>query len=83
MTRGNGEHYLSSSHELPNILGYGWGNVFQALKSFCNKIYFKRHGTFRDEKVVVLLFSCTVSVFPLGRVLGSLTVGLLADGGVR
>uniref|UniRef100_A0A9L0J379 Uncharacterized protein n=1 Tax=Equus asinus TaxID=9793 RepID=A0A9L0J379_EQUAS len=50
--------------------------LHKALKSFCNKIYFKRHGTFRDEKVVVLLFSCTVSVFPLGRVLGSLTVGL-------
>ncbi|XP_032971244.1 solute carrier family 2, facilitated glucose transporter member 7-like isoform X6 [Rhinolophus ferrumequinum] len=51
----------------------------KVLKSFYNDTYFERHGTFMDEKVMLLLWSCTVSMFPLGGLLGSLTVGLLVD----
>uniref|UniRef100_A0A8C5P369 Solute carrier family 2 (facilitated glucose transporter), member 7 n=1 Tax=Jaculus jaculus TaxID=51337 RepID=A0A8C5P369_JACJA len=57
----------------------GQGHFFQVLKSFYNETYFERHGTFMDEKVMLLLWSCTVSMFPLGGLLGSLIVGLLVD----
>ncbi|KAM9241696.1 solute carrier family 2, facilitated glucose transporter member 7-like [Dugong dugon] len=46
-------------------------------KSFYNETYFERHGTFMDENVTLLLWSCTVSMFPLGGLLGSLVIGLL------
>ncbi|XP_036112763.1 solute carrier family 2, facilitated glucose transporter member 7 [Molossus molossus] len=49
------------------------------LKSFYNETYFERYGTFMDQKVMLLLWSCTVSMFPLGGLLGSLMVGLLVD----
>uniref|UniRef100_A0A8D2AWP4 Solute carrier family 2 member 7 n=1 Tax=Sciurus vulgaris TaxID=55149 RepID=A0A8D2AWP4_SCIVU len=51
----------------------------KVLKSFYNETYFERHGIFMDEKVMLLLWSCTVSMFPLGGLLGSLMVGLLVD----
>uniref|UniRef100_A0A8D1S0I8 Solute carrier family 2, facilitated glucose transporter member 5 n=2 Tax=Sus scrofa TaxID=9823 RepID=A0A8D1S0I8_PIG len=51
----------------------------KVLKSFYNETFFERHGTFMDEKVMLLLWSCTVSVFPLGGLVGSLVVGLLVD----
>nr|XP_027803238.1 solute carrier family 2, facilitated glucose transporter member 7 [Marmota flaviventris] len=51
----------------------------QVFKSFYNDTYFERHGTFMDEKALLLLWSCTVSMFPLGGLLGSLVVGLLVD----
>nr|XP_021525592.1 solute carrier family 2, facilitated glucose transporter member 7 [Aotus nancymaae] len=49
------------------------------FKSFFNETYFERHATFMDEKLMLLLWSCTVSMFPLGGLLGSLIVGLLVD----
>ena len=67
------------SHESPRLLGCGRDNVFQVLKSFYNEPFFERHGPFMDEKVMLLLWSCTVSVFPLGGLVGSLVVGLLVD----
>ncbi|XP_006885970.1 PREDICTED: solute carrier family 2, facilitated glucose transporter member 7 [Elephantulus edwardii] len=51
----------------------------KVLKSFYNETYFERYGTFLDENVTLLLWSCTVSMFPLGGLLGSLVVGLLVD----
>ncbi|XP_007940847.1 solute carrier family 2, facilitated glucose transporter member 7 [Orycteropus afer afer] len=51
----------------------------KVLKSFYNETYFERQGTFMDEKAMLLLWSCTVSMFPLGGLLGSLVVGLLVD----
>nr|XP_051714179.1 solute carrier family 2, facilitated glucose transporter member 7 [Oryctolagus cuniculus] len=51
----------------------------QVLKSFYNETYFERHGRFMDEKALLLLWSCTVSVFPLGGLLGSWLVGRLVD----
>uniref|UniRef100_A0A8C0XGW0 Major facilitator superfamily (MFS) profile domain-containing protein n=1 Tax=Castor canadensis TaxID=51338 RepID=A0A8C0XGW0_CASCN len=51
----------------------------KVLKSFYNETYFERHGTFMDDTVLLLLWSCTVSMFPLGGFLGSLIVGLLVD----
>ncbi|XP_006873158.1 PREDICTED: solute carrier family 2, facilitated glucose transporter member 7 [Chrysochloris asiatica] len=51
----------------------------KVLKSFYNETYFNRHGTFLDDKAMLLLWSCTVSMFPLGGLLGSLIVGLLVD----
>uniref|UniRef100_A0A8D2BMF8 Solute carrier family 2, facilitated glucose transporter member 5 n=1 Tax=Sus scrofa TaxID=9823 RepID=A0A8D2BMF8_PIG len=51
----------------------------KVLKSFYNETFFERHGTFMDEKVMLLLWSCTVSVFPLGGLVGSLVVRLLVD----
>ncbi|XP_062049833.1 solute carrier family 2, facilitated glucose transporter member 7 [Lepus europaeus] len=51
----------------------------QVLKSFYNETYFERHGRFMDEKALLLLWSCTVSVFPLGGLLGSWLVGHLVD----
>ncbi|KAM6216898.1 solute carrier family 2, facilitated glucose transporter member 7 [Rhynchocyon petersi] len=51
----------------------------KVLKSFYNETYLERYGTFMDEKVMLLLWSCTVSMFPLGGLLGSLVVGLLVD----
>ncbi|EPY78827.1 hypothetical protein CB1_001001004 [Camelus ferus] len=50
----------------------GWGSVFQVLKSFYNKTYFERHGTFMAKRVMLLLWSCTVCMFPLGGSVGSL-----------
>ncbi|XP_049731830.1 solute carrier family 2, facilitated glucose transporter member 7 [Elephas maximus indicus] len=47
------------------------------LKSFYNETYFERHGAFMDENVLLILWSSTVSMFPLGGLLGSLVVGLL------
>ncbi|XP_003793297.1 solute carrier family 2, facilitated glucose transporter member 7 [Otolemur garnettii] len=51
----------------------------KVLKSFYNETYFERHATFMDEQVMLLLWSCTVSMFPLGGLLGSLMVSLLVD----
>ncbi|KAK2105872.1 hypothetical protein P7K49_015386 [Saguinus oedipus] len=51
----------------------------EVFKSFYNETYFERHETFMDEKLILLLWSCTVSMFPLGGLLGSLIVGLLVD----
>ncbi|XP_054435629.1 solute carrier family 2, facilitated glucose transporter member 7 [Pteronotus mesoamericanus] len=51
----------------------------KVLKAFYNDTYFERHGTFMAEKDMLLLWSCTVSMFPLGGLLGSLIVGLLVD----
>uniref|UniRef100_G3RAZ9 Solute carrier family 2, facilitated glucose transporter member 5 n=1 Tax=Gorilla gorilla gorilla TaxID=9595 RepID=G3RAZ9_GORGO len=62
-----------------NLSLCGWGNVFQVFKSFYNETYFERHATFMDGKLMLLLWSCTVSMFPLGGLLGSLLVGLLVD----
>ncbi|KAJ8780703.1 hypothetical protein J1605_000746 [Eschrichtius robustus] len=61
------------------LIVYGWGNVFQVLKSFYNETYFQRHGAFMDEKVMVLLWSCTMSMSSLGILVGSLLIGLLVD----
>ncbi|XP_023555152.1 solute carrier family 2, facilitated glucose transporter member 7 [Octodon degus] len=51
----------------------------QVLKSFYNQTYFERHGAPLDGTTLLLLWSCTVSMFPLGGLLGSLGVGLLVD----
>ncbi|XP_012860777.1 solute carrier family 2, facilitated glucose transporter member 7 [Echinops telfairi] len=51
----------------------------KVLKAFYNETYFERHGAPMDEKVTLLLWACTVSMFPLGGLLGSLVVGLLVD----
>ncbi|GAB1289271.1 Solute carrier family 2, facilitated glucose transporter member 7 [Apodemus speciosus] len=51
----------------------------KVLKSFYNDTYFERHGTFMDENTLLLLWSCTVSMFPLGGLLGSLVVGLMVN----
>ncbi|XP_016070039.1 PREDICTED: solute carrier family 2, facilitated glucose transporter member 7 [Miniopterus natalensis] len=51
----------------------------KVLKSFYNDTYFERHGTGMDERLLLLLWSCTVSMFPLGGLLGSLMVGVLVD----
>nr|KAF6380358.1 solute carrier family 2 member 7 [Myotis myotis] len=73
-------------------LSAGFGSAFQygyniavvntphkVLKSFYNDTYYARHGTSMDEKHMLLLWSCTVSMFPLGGLLGSLMVGGLVD----
>ncbi|XP_055471270.1 solute carrier family 2, facilitated glucose transporter member 7 isoform X1 [Psammomys obesus] len=73
-------------------LSASFGSVFQygynisvintphkVMKSFYNDTYFERHGTFMDENTLLLLWSCTVSMFPLGGVLGSLIVGLMVN----
>ncbi|CAH7446521.1 Slc2a7 [Phodopus roborovskii] len=57
----------------------GWGPVFQVFKSFYNDTYFERHGKSMDENSLLLLWSCTVSMFPLGGLLGSLIVGLMVN----
>lgn len=49
------------------------------MKSFYNDTYFERHGTFMDENTLLLLWSCTVSMFPLGGLLGSLVVGMMVN----
>ncbi|XP_073894826.1 solute carrier family 2, facilitated glucose transporter member 7 [Macaca fascicularis] len=51
----------------------------KVFKSFYNETYFERHATFMDGNLMLLLWSCTVSMFPLGGLLGSLVVGLLVD----
>ncbi|XP_048208026.1 solute carrier family 2, facilitated glucose transporter member 7 [Perognathus longimembris pacificus] len=51
----------------------------KVLKSFYNNTYFERHGTFLEERALQLLWSCSVSVFALGGLLGSLIAGLLVD----
>uniref|UniRef100_H0W324 Solute carrier family 2 member 7 n=1 Tax=Cavia porcellus TaxID=10141 RepID=H0W324_CAVPO len=51
----------------------------QVLKSFYNQTYFERYGVPLDGNTLLLLWSCTVSMFPLGGLLGSLGVGLLVD----
>ncbi|XP_076789821.1 solute carrier family 2, facilitated glucose transporter member 7 isoform X2 [Arvicanthis niloticus] len=73
-------------------LSASFGSVFQygyniavintphkVLKSFYNDTYFERHGTYMDENTLLLLWSCTVSMFPLGGLLGSLVVGLMVN----
>ncbi|KFO27432.1 Solute carrier family 2, facilitated glucose transporter member 7 [Fukomys damarensis] len=51
----------------------------QVLKSFFNETYLERYGVPLDEPAMLLLWSCTVSMFPLGGLLGSLLVGPLTD----
>ncbi|KAL1776889.1 solute carrier family 2, facilitated glucose transporter member 7 [Sigmodon hispidus] len=51
----------------------------KVFKSFYNDTYFERYGNFMDENSLLLLWSCTVSMFPLGGLLGSLLVGLMVN----
>ncbi|XP_074073077.1 solute carrier family 2, facilitated glucose transporter member 7-like [Macrotis lagotis] len=51
----------------------------KVLKSFYNETYFERYGKFMDESFLLLLWSVTVSMFPLGGFLGALIVGPLVD----
>ncbi|XP_058160718.1 solute carrier family 2, facilitated glucose transporter member 7 [Dasypus novemcinctus] len=51
----------------------------KVLKSFYNETYVERHGTPMGARLTLLLWSCTVSMFPLGGLLGSLVVGLMVD----
>ncbi|XP_004596186.2 solute carrier family 2, facilitated glucose transporter member 7 [Ochotona princeps] len=51
----------------------------QVLKAFYNETYFERQGRFMDERTLLLLWSCTVSMFPLGGLLGSWIVGPMVD----
>ncbi|XP_051844587.1 solute carrier family 2, facilitated glucose transporter member 7-like [Antechinus flavipes] len=51
----------------------------RVLKSFYNETYFERYGQFMDENFLLLLWSITVSMFPLGGLLGALIVGPLVD----
>ncbi|XP_036602215.1 solute carrier family 2, facilitated glucose transporter member 7-like [Trichosurus vulpecula] len=51
----------------------------KVLKSFYNETYFDRYGKFMDESLLLLLWSVTVSMFPLGGLLGALIVGPLVD----
>uniref|UniRef100_A0A4X2M1G3 Solute carrier family 2, facilitated glucose transporter member 5 n=1 Tax=Vombatus ursinus TaxID=29139 RepID=A0A4X2M1G3_VOMUR len=51
----------------------------KVLKSFYNETYFDRYGKFMDESLMLLLWSVTVSMFPLGGLLGALIVGPLVD----
>lgn len=57
----------------------GWGPVFQIFKSFYNETHFERYGTYMDETSLLLLWSCTVSMFPLGGLVGSLIVGPMVN----
>ncbi|XP_038603219.1 solute carrier family 2, facilitated glucose transporter member 7 [Tachyglossus aculeatus] len=51
----------------------------KVIKAFYNETYFEKHKTFLDESSLLLLWSITVSMFPLGGLLGSLMVGPLVD----
>ncbi|KAM9034683.1 LOW QUALITY PROTEIN: solute carrier family 2, facilitated glucose transporter member 7 [Sarcophilus harrisii] len=51
----------------------------RVLKSFYNETYFEHYGQFMDENFLLLLWSITVSMFPLGGLLGALIVGPLVD----
>uniref|UniRef100_G3VAS8 Solute carrier family 2, facilitated glucose transporter member 5 n=1 Tax=Sarcophilus harrisii TaxID=9305 RepID=G3VAS8_SARHA len=71
------------NHHFPEPCDTLWNNktggVFQVLKSFYNETYFERYGQFMDENFLLLLWSITVSMFPLGGLLGALIVGPLVD----
>nr|XP_048271371.1 solute carrier family 2, facilitated glucose transporter member 7 [Myodes glareolus] len=49
------------------------------FKSFYNETHFERYGTYMDETSLLLLWSCTVSMFPLGGLVGSLIVGPMVN----
>lgn len=73
------DDYATISLESPKSPGCRWGHALQVLKSFYNQTYFERYGVPLDGNTLLLLWSCTVSMFPLGGLLGSLGVGLLVD----
>lgn len=52
---------------------------FQYMQDFYNKTYTDRHGVFMDKNFQTLLWSLTVSMFPLGGFFGSLMVGPLVN----
>lgn len=47
---------------------------FQYMQDFYNKTYLDRHGVPMDGSFQTLLWSLTVSMFPLGGLFGSLMV---------
>ncbi|XP_035413300.1 solute carrier family 2, facilitated glucose transporter member 5-like isoform X2 [Cygnus atratus] len=49
------------------------------MQDFYNKTYTDRHGVFMDESFQTLLWSLTVSMYPLGGFFGSLMVGPLVN----
>ncbi|XP_013049699.2 solute carrier family 2, facilitated glucose transporter member 5 isoform X1 [Anser cygnoides] len=49
------------------------------MQDFYNKTYTDRHGVFMDKNFQTLLWSLTVSMFPLGGFFGSLMVGPLVN----
>ncbi|XP_068934969.1 solute carrier family 2, facilitated glucose transporter member 7-like, partial [Petaurus breviceps papuanus] len=51
----------------------------KVLKSFYNETYFDRYGKFMDDSLLLILWSVTVSMFPLGGLIGALIVGFLVD----
>lgn len=81
MARGSWERYIVTSHEMPRFLAE-LEQCFPGLNAimrFHYKTYSERHRTFVDKILIPLLWSCTLPVFPLGGLLGSLTVGLPVD----
>ncbi|XP_040389588.1 solute carrier family 2, facilitated glucose transporter member 5-like isoform X1 [Cygnus olor] len=49
------------------------------MQDFYNKTYTDRHGVFMDKSFQTLLWSLTVSMYPLGGFFGSLMVGPLVN----
>uniref|UniRef100_A0A8D0HJQ9 Solute carrier family 2, facilitated glucose transporter member 5 n=1 Tax=Sphenodon punctatus TaxID=8508 RepID=A0A8D0HJQ9_SPHPU len=54
-------------------------NQASLMQNFYNATYFKRHGVYIGEQSLTLLWSLTVSMFPLGGFFGSLLVGPLVN----
>lgn len=52
---------------------------FQYMQDFYNQTYFSRHGVPMDGGFQTLLWSLTVSMFPLGGLFGSLMVWPLVN----
>lgn len=52
---------------------------FQYMQDFYNQTYINRHGVSMDASFQTLLWSLTVSMYPLGGFFGSLIVGPLVN----
>lgn len=52
---------------------------FQYMQDFYNQTYTDRYGVFMDKNLQTLLWSLTVSMYPLGGFFGSLMVGPLVN----
>ncbi|XP_005986135.1 solute carrier family 2, facilitated glucose transporter member 1a [Latimeria chalumnae] len=49
------------------------------MQQFYNQTYYSRHGRYIDDNFLTLLWSLTVSMYPLGGFFGSLMVGPLVN----
>uniref|UniRef100_A0A673GYS2 Solute carrier family 2 member 15b n=1 Tax=Sinocyclocheilus rhinocerous TaxID=307959 RepID=A0A673GYS2_9TELE len=83
----NGSHLTSSLLAVAFLSSFGSSMLYgynlavvnspaEYIKDFYNQTIVRRNGSGVDEETLTLIYSVTVSIFAIGGLVGSLTVGM-------